>query len=96
MHSVVIIGGGAAGCFCAAELSSLHPDWSITVLEAGPRPMAKLAITGGGRCNITNRKDASALKKCYHEAEKFIYPALKEFLHTAKLPETDADSGYKI
>ncbi|MBR4809091.1 MAG: aminoacetone oxidase family FAD-binding enzyme [Bacteroidales bacterium] len=54
MASVVIIGGGAAGCFCAAELSHLRPDLSITVLEAGPRLMAKLAITGGGRCNITN------------------------------------------
>ena len=52
--SVVIIGGGAAGCFCAAVLSGLRPGWQITVLEAGPRPMAKLAITGGGRCNITN------------------------------------------
>lgn len=54
MREVVIIGGGAAGCFCAAEISSLHPDWSVTVLEAGPRLMAKLAVTGGGRCNITN------------------------------------------
>ena len=46
---VAIIGAGAAGCFCAAELGRLHPDWDITLLEAGPRPMAKLAVTGGGR-----------------------------------------------
>lgn len=54
MREVIIIGGGAAGCFCAAEVSSLHPDWRVTALEAGPRLMAKLAVTGGGRCNITN------------------------------------------
>lgn len=54
MSHVVIVGGGAAGCFCAAEIAALHPDWSVTVLEAGPRLMAKLAVTGGGRCNITN------------------------------------------
>lgn len=54
MKRIVIIGGGAAGCFCAAELSRLRPDLQITVLEAAPRPMQKLAVTGGGRCNITN------------------------------------------
>ena len=54
MANVVIIGGGAAGCFCAVEIARLHPDWNVTVLEAGNRLMAKLAVTGGGRCNITN------------------------------------------
>ena len=54
MREIAIIGGGAAGCFCAAEIARLHPDWSVSVYEAGPRLMAKLAITGGGRCNITN------------------------------------------
>ncbi|MBP5382103.1 MAG: NAD(P)/FAD-dependent oxidoreductase, partial [Bacteroidales bacterium] len=52
--NVVIIGGGAAGCFCAAILSELHPLWQVTVLEAGGRLMSKLSITGGGRCNLTN------------------------------------------
>ncbi|MBQ2162630.1 MAG: aminoacetone oxidase family FAD-binding enzyme, partial [Bacteroidales bacterium] len=54
MANVVIIGGGAAGCFCAAILSELHPGWPVSVLEAGPRLMAKLSVTGGGRCNLTN------------------------------------------
>lgn len=54
MANVVIIGGGAAGCFCAAILSELHPLWQVTVLEAGGRLMSKLSITGGGRCNLTN------------------------------------------
>lgn len=54
MKEIVIIGGGAAGCFCAAVLAELRPDLHVTVLEAAARPMQKLAITGGGRCNITN------------------------------------------
>ncbi|MBO4476126.1 MAG: aminoacetone oxidase family FAD-binding enzyme [Bacteroidales bacterium] len=80
MRSVVIIGGGAAGCFCAAELSSLHPDWSITVLEAGPRLMAKLAVTGGGRCNITNTfEGVQSLAEVYPRGDKLMRKALGRF-----------------
>ena len=76
-----IIGGGAAGLFAACHIKRLNEgsDMEVTLIDRNPVPGKKLILTGHGRCNITNRKDASALKKCYHEAEKFIYPALKEF-----------------
>ena len=76
-----IIGGGAAGLFEACQLKRLSgsSDIEITVLEKNPVPGKKLTLTGHGRCNITNRKDPSVLKNCYHEAGNFIYPALKEF-----------------
>ena len=76
-----IIGGGAAGLFAACQLKRLSgsSDIEITVLEKNPVPGKKLTLTGHGRCNITNRKDPSVLKNCYHEAGNFIYPALKEF-----------------
>ncbi len=45
---VAIIGGGAAGCFCAVNLRRMLKDVDITVFERANRPMAKLAITGGG------------------------------------------------
>ena len=51
---VLILGAGAAGCFCAIEAARRHPHWRILVLEAGRRPLAKVAVTGGGRCNLTN------------------------------------------
>lgn len=54
MIRVAIIGAGAAGCFCAIEAARRHPDWSVTVYEAGRKPLAKVALTGGGRCNLTN------------------------------------------
>ena len=78
---VGIIGGGAAGLFAACQLKRLKEgsDIEVTAIDRNPVPGKKLILTGHGRCNITNRKDASVLKKCYHEAEKFIYPALKEF-----------------
>ena len=54
MKSTAIIGAGASGCFTSILLHRRHPDWKVTVYEAAKRPMAKLAVTGGGRCNITN------------------------------------------
>lgn len=78
---VGIIGGGAAGLFAACQLKRLaggNPV-QVTLLEKTNVPGKKLTLTGHGRCNVTNRKDASELKKGYHEASNFIYPALKEF-----------------
>ena len=54
MKKIAIIGGGAAGCFCAVEIKRRRPSFDVTVFEASPRPMMKLALTGGGRCNLTN------------------------------------------
>ena len=51
---LAIIGCGAAGAFCGALLKEKAPDWDISFFEAGKRPLAKLALTGGGRCNLTN------------------------------------------
>lgn len=51
---VAIIGAGAAGCFCAVNIKRKYPDAVVEVFEGGKRAMAKLAITGGGRCNLTN------------------------------------------
>ena len=59
---IAIIGGGAAGCFCAVEAARLNPQAQVIVYEAGSRPMAKLAVTGGGRCNITNTFGIEALR----------------------------------
>lgn len=51
---IVIIGAGAAGCFAAIETKRRCPEAEVTVLEKGSKPLAKVAITGGGRCNLTN------------------------------------------
>lgn len=51
---IAVIGAGAAGCFCAANIAEMSQLFDITVFESGAEPMRKLALTGGGRCNITN------------------------------------------
>lgn len=97
VKKVGIIGGGAAGLFAACQLKRLSggKDIDITVIEKNPVPGKKLTLTGHGRCNITNRKDPSELKKGYHEAENFIYPALKEFSPEDTIKFLEEELGLK-
>lgn len=80
MKRVAIIGAGAAGCFCAAQLREWKPELDVTLFEAGRRPMAKLAITGGGRCNLTNDfQGIRSLTEAYPRGERVMKRVLKAF-----------------
>ena len=80
MKRVAIVGAGAAGCFCAALLRETASALSVTVFEAGAKPMAKLAITGGGRCNLTNSFEGiRSLAEAYPRGERLMKRALKQF-----------------
>lgn len=50
---VIIIGGGAAGLLCAAEAA--RRGRRVLIIEHADRVGKKIAISGGGRCNFTNR-----------------------------------------
>ena len=52
---VAIIGGGAAGLACAVSLKQFAPSLSVVIVEAGARPGKKLAATGNGQGNVSNR-----------------------------------------
>ncbi len=52
-YDVVILGAGASGLMCAGWLCS-NSDLKVAVIEGNTRPAAKLKISGGGKCNITN------------------------------------------
>ena len=80
MRRVAIIGAGAAGCFCASQLRKMAPELSVTVFEAGRKPLAKVAITGGGRCNLTNSFEGiRSLSEAYPRGERVMKRALKAF-----------------
>ncbi len=51
---VLVLGGGAAGLFCAATAGAAGAG-NVLVLEKNERPGLKILISGGGRCNFTNR-----------------------------------------
>jgi hypothetical protein len=50
----VVVGGGAAGFFAAIAGAEAVPEVSIRLLEKAPRFLAKVRISGGGRCNVTH------------------------------------------
>ena len=97
MKRIGIIGGGAAGLFAACLLKKFSGGEMLNVilLEKNEIPGKKLILTGHGRCNITNLKPASELKKGYHEADNFIYPALKEFGPEDTISFIENDIGLK-
>jgi flavoprotein, HI0933 family len=79
---IAIIGGGAAGCFCAIGLKRRLRDADVTVCEAGPKLLSKVAVTGGGRCNLTNSfRDVARLGEVYPRGEQLMRRALQVFSH---------------
>lgn len=52
--NVIVIGGGAAGFFGAIACAEANPQLKVTLIEAGNKPLAKVRISGGGRCNVTH------------------------------------------
>ena len=51
---VVVVGGGAAGFFAAITCAEANPEAEVVVLEKSPQFLAKVRISGGGRCNVTH------------------------------------------
>ncbi len=51
---IVIAGGGAAGFFAAIAAAEANPSATVTLYEATAHPLAKVRISGGGRCNVTH------------------------------------------
>ncbi|MBV7433642.1 NAD(P)/FAD-dependent oxidoreductase [Cardiobacteriaceae bacterium TAE3-ERU3] len=51
-HQIAIIGGGAAGSYCAIHAAARGLD--VAVIDQNPDIGAKIRVSGGGRCNVTN------------------------------------------
>lgn len=81
-NNIAIIGAGAAGCFAAINIKRRLPSAQVTIYEAGTRPLAKLAVTGGGRCNLTNSFAAvNSLETVYPRGHRLMKRLLHEFSH---------------
>jgi hypothetical protein len=52
---VAIVGAGAAGLATAIFIAQMKPAWSVVALDGAKKIGAKILVSGGGRCNVTNR-----------------------------------------
>ncbi|MBW8361799.1 MAG: NAD(P)/FAD-dependent oxidoreductase [Kaistella sp.] len=76
--SVIIIGGGAAGFFCAANLD--ENKFSVTILEQNTDVLQKVKISGGGRCNVTHACfDPKELSRFYPRGNKELLSVFHKF-----------------
>ena len=78
--NVAIIGAGAAGCFAAIQIKRNNPKANVTVYEAGIKPLIKVAVTGGGRCNLTNSFDGiRSLDEAYPRGARLLKRLFRTF-----------------
>ena len=78
LWDVVVVGGGASGMMAAGRAAA--DGASVLLLEKNKTLGNKLAISGGGRCNITNAEfDERALLGHYGAAEQFLYSPFSQF-----------------
>lgn len=78
--NVAIIGAGAAGCFAAIQIKRNNPKANVTVYEAGIKPLIKVAVTGGGRCNLTNSFDGiRSLEEAYPRGARLLKRLFRTF-----------------
>ncbi|MGL5058411.1 MAG: NAD(P)/FAD-dependent oxidoreductase [Microcoleus sp.] len=77
---ITVIGGGAAGFFGAITCAQTYPHARVTLLEAGRQVLAKVRISGGGRCNVTHSCfDPGVLVQNYPRGGKALRGAFTRF-----------------
>lgn len=77
MYDVIIIGAGPSGLM--ASIAAAENGSKVLVLEKGKRPGNKLAISGGGRCNVTNRLPQEEIIKNIPGNGRFLYGPFSVF-----------------
>ena len=71
MTDIIIIGGGAAGCFAA--VTAARYGKTVLLFEKNEKLGRKLRITGKGRCNVTNNSPAEEHMKNIPVNPRFMY-----------------------
>lgn len=77
-----IVGGGAAGFFLAVNLKEMMPQMEVTILERSQHLLAKVAVSGGGRCNCTNSfAHVTDLSQVYPRGHRLMKHLFRQFDH---------------
>ena len=80
---LIVIGGGAAGFFCAVNAAKIDPALEVIIIEKSNKLLSKVKVSGGGRCNVTHScfSMAEMIKK-YPRGATFLKKAFYHFFTT--------------
>ena len=80
---LIVIGGGAAGFFCAVNAARLDPSLKVTIIEKSNKLLSKVKVSGGGRCNVTHACfDIVEMSKRYPRGQHFVKKTFHQFFTT--------------
>ncbi len=98
---LIVIGGGAAGFFCAVNAARMNGNLHVILIEKTGKLLSKVKISGGGRCNVTHDcssiaemvkkypRGANFIKKSFHHF--FTSETVKWFEERGVILKTEAD-----
>jgi predicted Rossmann fold flavoprotein len=82
-QQLIVIGGGAAGFFCAINAARINPKLKVILMEKTGKLLSKVKVSGGGRCNVTHSCfDISEMCKKYPRGSNFVKKAFHHFFTT--------------
>jgi predicted Rossmann fold flavoprotein len=80
---LIVIGGGAAGFFCAVNAARMNPALKVTIVEKTGKLLSKVKVSGGGRCNVTHACfDIAYMSKKYPRGQNFVKKTFHQFFTT--------------
>lgn len=79
-RKLIVIGGGAAGFFCAINAARLNPYLDVTIIEKSGKVLSKVKVSGGGRCNVTHESsEIDDMLDAYPRGRHFMRKTLHQF-----------------
>lgn len=82
-EKLLVIGGGAAGFFCAINAVSLNRGLEVIIAEKSNKLLAKVKVSGGGRCNVTHACfDIATMSRQYPRGSNFVKKTFHRFFTT--------------
>ncbi len=93
---LIVVGGGAAGFFCAINAARLNPQLSVVIVEKSNKLLSKVKVSGGGRCNVTHACfDINEMSKKYPRGGNFVKKAFHQFF-TSDIIQWFEERGVKL
>ncbi len=82
-QKLIVVGGGAAGFFCAVNAARLAPELKVQILEKTSKLLSKVRVSGGGRCNVTHACfDITDMASRYPRGKNFVKRSFHRFFTT--------------